>query len=63
MQEEVTGKAVALIIDGAKISEQTLEKAIKQFWRCRRTSSRRSTGASKPSNSLRARTQGWQISR
>ena len=31
MQEEVTGKAVALIIDGAKISEQTLEKAIKQF--------------------------------
>ena len=29
MQEEVTGKAVAIIIDGAKISEQTLEKAIK----------------------------------
>lgn len=31
MQEEVTGKAVAIIIDGAKISEHTLEKAIKAF--------------------------------
>ena len=31
MQEEVTGKAVAIIIDGAKISEQTLEKALKAF--------------------------------
>ena len=29
MQEEVTGKAVAIIIDGAKISEHTLEKALK----------------------------------
>ena len=31
MQEEVTGKAVAIIIDDAKISEHTLEKAIKAF--------------------------------
>ncbi len=31
MQEEVTGKAVAIIVNGAKISEQTLEKALKQF--------------------------------
>ena len=31
MQEEVTGKAVALIIDGAKISEQVLEKALQKF--------------------------------
>ena len=29
MQEEVTDKAVAIIIDGAKISEHTLEKALK----------------------------------
>lgn len=31
MQEEVTGKAVALIIDGAKMSEQVFEKALKKF--------------------------------
>ncbi len=31
MQEEVTGKAVAIIVNGAKISEHTLEKALKQF--------------------------------
>lgn len=31
MQEEVTGKAVALIVDGAKISEQVLEKALQKF--------------------------------
>ena len=31
MQEEVTGKAVALIVDGAKMSEHTLEKAVKAF--------------------------------
>lgn len=31
MQEEVTGKAVTLIISGAKISEHTLEKALKVF--------------------------------
>ena len=31
MQEEVTGKAVALIIDGAKMSEQVLEKAMQKF--------------------------------
>lgn len=31
MQEEVTGKSVALIIDGAKMSEQVLEKALQKF--------------------------------
>lgn len=31
MQEEVTGKAVALIIDGVKMSEQVLEKALQKF--------------------------------
>ena len=31
MQEEVTGKAVALIVDGAKMSEQVLEKALQKF--------------------------------
>ena len=31
MQEEVTGKSVALIIDGAKISEQVLEKTLQKF--------------------------------
>lgn len=31
MQEEVTGKSVALIIDGAKMSEQVLEKTLQKF--------------------------------
>lgn len=31
MQEDVTGKAVALIISGAKLTEQTFEKAVKKF--------------------------------
>ena len=31
MQEEVTGKSVALIIDGAKMTEQVLEKAVKAY--------------------------------
>lgn len=31
MQEEVTGKSVALIIDGTKMSEQVLEKALQKF--------------------------------
>ena len=31
MQEEVTGKSVALIVDGARMSEQVLEKAIKAY--------------------------------
>lgn len=31
MQEEVTNKTVALIVDGAKLTEQTFEKAIKKF--------------------------------
>ena len=31
MQEEITGKAVAVIVDGAKMSEQVLEKALQKF--------------------------------
>lgn len=31
MQEEVTGKAVALIVDGARMSEQVLERAISAY--------------------------------
>jgi len=31
MQEEVTGRSVALIIDGAKMSEKILEKALQKF--------------------------------
>ncbi len=31
MQEEVTGKSVALIIDSAKMSEQVLEKTLQKF--------------------------------
>ena len=31
MQEEVTRGAVTLIVDGAKLSEQVLEKAVKKF--------------------------------
>lgn len=31
MQEEVTGKSVALIIDGARMSEQVLEKAFNAY--------------------------------
>ena len=31
MQEEVTGKTVALIVDGAKMSERLFEKAVKKF--------------------------------
>ena len=31
MQEEVTRGAVMLIVDGAKLSEQVFEKAIKKF--------------------------------
>ena len=31
MQEEVTGKSIALIVDGARMSEQVLEKAINAY--------------------------------
>ena len=31
MQEEVTRGAVTLIVDGAKLSEQVFEKAVKKF--------------------------------
>ena len=31
MQEEVSGKAVVLIVDGARMSEQVLEKALRAY--------------------------------
>lgn len=31
MQEEVTGKTIALIVDGAKMTERVLEQAVKTF--------------------------------
>lgn len=31
MQEEVTGKTVALIVDGAKMTERVFEQAVKKF--------------------------------
>ena len=42
MQEEVTGKSVALIVDGARMSEQVLEKPSTLIWIPRRLSSRKS---------------------
>ena len=39
MQEEVTGKAVALIIDGTKMSEQVLEKALQKFLEAQKSKS------------------------
>ena len=36
MQEEVTGKSVALIVDGARMSEQVLEKAINAYLNARK---------------------------
>ena len=41
MQEEVTGKSVALIIDGAKMSEQVLEKALQKFLEAQKNKSLR----------------------
>ena len=41
MQEEVTGKAVALIIDGAKMSEQVLEKALQKFLEAQKNKSQK----------------------
>ena len=39
MQEEVTGKSVALIINGAKMSEQVLEKALQKFLEAQKSKS------------------------
>ena len=41
MQEEVTGKSVALIIDGTKMSEQVLEKALQKFLEAQKNKSLR----------------------
>ena len=41
MQEEVTGKSVALIIDGAKMSEQVLEKALQKFLEAQKNKSQK----------------------
>ncbi len=64
MQEEVTRGAVTLIVDGAKLSEQVFEKAVKKFWKkSRKARSRKSTVESRPSNSLPVRTPVLLISR
>lgn len=39
MQEEVTGKAVALIVDGARMSEQVLERALQAYLDAQRSKS------------------------
>ena len=36
MQEEVTGKAVVLIVDGARMGEQVLEKALRAYLEVRK---------------------------
>ena len=50
MQEEVTRGAVTLIVDGAKLSEQVFEKAVKKFfWRkSRKARSPKSTAQAEP---------------
>ena len=53
MQEEVTRGAVTLIVDGAKLSEQVFEKAVKKFLE----EIPKSTAAGRALNSLPARTQ------
>ena len=62
MQEEVTRGAVTLIVDGAKLSEQVFEKAVKKFLE-EIQRSRKSTVESRPSNSLPVRTPVLPISR
>lgn len=39
MQEEVTGKAVVLIVDGARMSEQVLEKTLRAYLNARKNQS------------------------
>lgn len=39
MQEEVTGKAVALIIDSTKMSEQVFEKGLQKFLEAQKSKS------------------------
>ena len=64
MQEEVTRGAVTLIVDGAKLSEQVFEKAVKNSWRkFRKARSQKSTAAGRALNSLPARTPVLPISR
>ena len=41
MQEEITGKAVALIVDGTKMSEQMLEKALQKFLEAQKNKSQK----------------------
>ena len=61
MQEEVTGRTVTLIVNGAKMSEQVFEKAVKKF--LEEIQKSRYTGASRPSDSWLPRTPGLPISR
>ena len=52
MQEEVTGKSVALIIDGAKMSEQVLEKALQKFLEAQKNKSPKYASSASPSRSI-----------
>lgn len=64
MQEEVTRGAVTLIVDGAKLSEQVFEKAVKKFLEeIQKARNPKSTAAGRALNSLPARTPVLPISR
>ena len=64
MQEEVTRGAVTLIVDGAKLSEQVFEKAVKKFLEeIQKSQKPKSTAAGRALNSLPARTPVLPISR
>lgn len=64
MQEEVTGKTVTLIVNGAKMSEQVFEKAVKKFLKeIQKSRQPKIYRGSRPSNSLPPRTPGLPISK
>ena len=64
MQEEVTRGAVTLIVDGAKLSEQVFEKAVKKFLEeIQKSQKPKSTAAGRVLNNLPARTPALPISR
>lgn len=64
MQEEVTRGAVTLIVDGAKLSEQVFEKAVKKFLEeIQKSQKPKIYRAGRALNSLPARTPVLPISR
>ena len=63
MQEEVTRGAVTLIVDGAKLSEQVFEKAVKKFLEEIQKSQKPKIYRGRALNSLPARTPVLPISR